>query len=118
MQDEHREFDCQRFEQEVFGVGRFPNSWDNRPGWNSWSDVREYFGIGFLKANEWKLRQGLMGEDLYGKLAGKIGEERLKSFFPKPVEKPKLSKEEQSIEDIATLMFGSAADVAKMRNRK
>ena len=107
-------FNKEKFENDVFGVGRYPDAWWQwRPGWQSWQDVRQYFGLYGTETREQDLEEGKMHEKLYESLSGKIGEARLKSYFA-PVER-KLTKEERELEDLATLLAGNVAEKSRIR---
>lgn len=112
-----KNFDEKRFRGDIFGVGAFPMSWDQKPGWTSWDDVKNYFGISSLKVDKWKLERGEMHPELKECLDRKFGKERIAKYFPAP-EKPKRSKEQQELDDMATLLFGSVAEVNALKNRR
>lgn len=118
LNKEFKDFDCKRFEEEVFQNNQpdpFHKRWQNI---RSWGDVRNHFGLSSLRCDEWQLRQGYMSAPLHEALERTLGKERLASYFPPEPERPKLSKEEQEMEDMATMLWGSVADVSAMRNRK
>ena len=117
LNKEFENFDCKRFEDEVFQNNKpdpFKQRWQ---GIRSWKDVREYYHLGSLRCDEWQLRQGFMSAPLHEALERTLGKERLASYFPQP-EKTQLNKEEQDVEDMVTLMFGTVNDVNAMRNRR
>lgn len=118
LNKEFENFDCKRFEEEVFATNR-PDPFNQRMrNIRSWADVREHYGLSSLRCNEWELRQGYMSAPLHEALEGTLGKERLASYFQKEPPKPKLSKEDQELEDMATLLWGSISDVNAMRNRR
>ena len=111
-------FDCQRFEEECFDsnsknpfVKRLQNIY-------SWRDVREYYGLGTLKCDENNLKQGFMSKTLHDCLVGTLGEERMASYFSDKPVRPKLTKEQQDINDLATLIIGSPREIQEMRSRR
>ncbi|MGM9687157.1 MAG: hypothetical protein ACI3YI_13190 [Bacteroidaceae bacterium] len=113
----YKDFDCSRFENEVFGVGFLNKSTrEPKPGWLSWQDVRSYFGLGVYPCNERELRQGYMSEKLHDALERKLGGDRLASYFP-AVQEKKEPKEDIDVYELATLMYGSVNDVNKIRDR-
>ena len=115
---EHEGFDEKSFAESVFGIDNYPKHIENhicerKPGWLNWDDVREYFGLGHLAVDPQALRDGFMSEKLYSALAHKIGKERLDKFFGKTA--PKLSKQDQELEDLATLLWGTVEEKSKIR---
>lgn len=114
---EFENFDCKRFEKEVF-ENNTPDHFGHRlMNIRSWRDVREHYGLSSLRCDEWQLRQGYMSAPLHEALERTLGKERLASYFPSEPVKPKLSKEEQELEDMATMLWGTVAEVNAMRNR-
>lgn len=115
---EHEGFDEKSFSESVFGIDYYPKHIQNhlcepKPGWLNWNDVREYFGLGHLAVDPQALHDGFMSERLYSALAHKIGKERLDKFFGKTA--PKLSKQEQELDDLATLLWGTVKEKSKIR---
>lgn len=113
---EFTHFDCKRFEDEVFANNKPDNFGHRLMNIRSWRDVRDYFGLSALRCDEWQLRQGYMSAPLHEALERTIGKERLASYFPSPA-KPKLSKEEQELEDMAVMLYGTVAEVNALRSR-
>ena len=114
---EHEGFDEKSFAESVFGIDNYPKHIENhicerKPGWLNWDDVREYFGLGHLAVDPQALRDGFMSEKLYSALAHKMGKERLDKFFGKTA---KLSKQDQELEDLATLLWGTVEEKSKIR---
>ena len=121
---EHEGFQDARFQRDVFGLDFYPENVQNhvcerKPGWLSWGDVREYFGLGSLAVDPYALRDGFMSAKLYDALAGKIGKERLDKFFTDG-EAPtrKTERSEQEIDDLATLLVGTTEEISRMRARR
>ena len=114
---EFKDFDCFRFEDEMFANNQ-PDPFGRRlRGIYSWQDVRDHYGLSALRCDEWQLRQGYMSAPLHEALERTLGKERLASYFPSEPAKPKLTKEQQELEDMATLLFGSVSEIEAMKNR-
>ena len=114
LHEEHSNFDCERFEQEVFNNGtKDPFHQRLRDIW-SWHDVPEYFGLSPMLVEERALKDGFMSQKLYEAFEHKLGKERLDGYF---VEKPapKKTKEQQEEEDLITMMFGNVNDYSRLR---
>lgn len=114
---EFSHFDCKRFESEVFENNSRDLNGTRMKNIRTWDDVRNHFGLSSLRCDKWLLRQGFMSAPLHEALERAIGKERLEEYFPQEPPKPKLSKEEQELEDMAVLLFGSVAENNSMRNR-
>ena len=111
---EYPNFDCQRFEDEVFSNGTKDPFHQRLRDIRSWRDCQEYFGLSPLQCDEHQLREGFMSAKLHNALEAKIGKERLEGYF---VEKPapKKTKEQQEEEDLITMMFGNVNDYSRLR---
>lgn len=104
-------FDCKRFEEERFGIGR------GRIGFLDWKDVAYYYGISPTSHTDvHHLKNGDMSLTLYECLCRTYGQEAVDDYFPKEVP-PKPSKEEREIRDLCTLMCGSVSEVSAMRKK-
>lgn len=75
----------------------------------SFRDLREYTGLSGMRCDENLLREGFMSKDLHDFLEEKLGKERLATYFSDG-SKPKLSKADQELEDLATLLWGTVRD--------
>ena len=75
----------------------------------SYRDLREYFGLGSGQCDEAVLKEGFMSQKLHDCLEQKLGKERLDKYFSDGT-RPKLSKEDQEIEDLAVLLGGSVRE--------
>ena len=120
---EHEGFREKDFVRDVFGIDYFPREIENhvaerKPGWLDWRDVQEYFGLGSMAVDPYVLREGFMSERLYTALAGKIGKERLDKFFGESKSPKNISKDEQDVNDLAILLWGTPAEINKMRSRR
>ena len=80
----------------------------------SYRDLREYFGLGSGQCDEATLRDGFMSQKLHDCLEQKLGKERLAQYFGDGT-RPILSKEDQEIEDLATLLWGTPRDKSKIQ---
>lgn len=114
---EFQHFECKRFEEELFENNTRDLGGTRMKNIRSWDDIRNHFGLSALRCDKWLLRQGYMSQPLHEALERTLGKERLASYFPKELPKPKLSKEDQELEDMATLLWGPVCDVNAMRNR-
>ncbi len=120
LHEEHPNFDCERFEQEVFNVGGKDPFHQRLTDIRSWHDVPGYFGLSPMHVEERALKDGFMSAKLYEAFANKLGKERLDGYFGIKA-KPKLSKAEQELDDLATLLAGSVRDknrISVIRLRK
>lgn len=120
---EHSGFQEETFVNDVFGIDHYPKHVANylcesKPGWLSWSDVREYFGLGSLAVNPQYLREGYMSDKLYKALSHKIGQERLDRYFGGNVSASKVSQEEKDCNDLAVLLCGTPQQINEMRSRR
>lgn len=106
---EYPNFDCERFEKEIFNDGTKDPFHQRLRDIRSWHDVPEYFGLSPMQVEERALRDGFMSAKLYEAFAHKLGKERLDGYFGVKA-KPKLSKEEQELDDLATLLAGRVSD--------
>ena len=114
---EYPHFDYERFESEVFDNNR-PDPYGKRMRQiRSWGDVREHFGLSALRCDEWQLRQGYMSSPLHDALERTLGAERLASYFTAEPSQPQLTPEQQELKDLATLLWGSVAEVNRLKNR-
>lgn len=87
LNKEFSNFDCERFEKEVFANNK-PDPFHQRlQGIHSWDDIRDYYGLGALRCDKWLLKQGYMSAPLHEALERTLGKERLASYFPQGVEK-------------------------------
>lgn len=117
---EYPNFDCERFEKEIFNDGTKDPFHQRLRDIRSWHDVPEYFGLSPMQVEERALRDGFMSAKLYEAFAHKLGKERLDGYFGVKA-KQKLSKEEQEIDDLATLLTGRVSDknrISVVRLRK
>ena len=114
LHEEHPNFDCERFEKEVFNDGSKDPFHERLRDIRSWRDVPGFFGLSRLDVEERALKDGFMSQRLYEALEHKIGKERLDGYFQ---EKPKAkkSKEQQEEDDLITMMFGSVEDYNRLR---
>ena len=103
---EYPNFDCERFEKEVFNNGDKDPFHQRLADIRCWRDCQEYFGLAPVHVEERALKDGFMSQKLYEAFEHKIGKERLDGYFGIKA-KPKLSKEEQELDDLATLLAGS-----------
>lgn len=62
-----------------------------------------------MHVEERALKDGFMSSKLYEALGHKLGRARLDGYFGIKA-KPKLSKEEQELDDLATLLAGTVRD--------
>lgn len=106
---EYPNFDHDRFVREVFNDGTKDPFHQRLTDIRCWRDCQEYFGLSPMLVEERALRDGFMSAKLYEALAHKLGQERLDGYFGIKA-KPKLSKEEQELDDLATLLAGSVRD--------
>lgn len=98
-----------KFADEIFENNR-PDPFHKRMmNIRSFRDLREYYGIGARECDESLLREGFMSQKLHDCLEQKLGKERLAQYFGDGTP-PKLSKEDQEIEDLAVLLGGSVRD--------
>ena len=117
---EYPNFDCERFEREIFNDGSKDPFHQRLTDIRSWHDVPGYFGLSPLQVEERALKDGFMSQKLYEAFELKLGKERLNGYFGVKA-KPKLSKEEQELDDLATLLAGSVRDknrISVIRLRK
>lgn len=114
LNEEHPNFECGRFEAEVFNDGSRDPFGQRLTDIRSWRDVPVYFGISPMYVEERALKDGYMSHKLYEALEHKLGKERLDSYF---VEKPKQKKshEQQEEDDLITMMFGTVNDCSRLR---
>lgn len=111
---EYPNFDCRRFEDDVF-QNNTPDPFHTRMrNIRTWRDVREYFGISPMHCDEHLLREGVMSAKLHEALENKLGAERLAGYFSDGSQ-PKKSKEQQEQDDLVTMMFGSVAEYNRLR---
>lgn len=102
-------FMAEKFADEVFENNR-PDPFGQRMmNIRSYRDLREYFGLGSGQCDEAALKEGFMSQKLHDCLEQKLGKERLATYFGDGT-RPKLSKEDQEIEDLAVLLGGSVRD--------
>lgn len=106
---EYPNFDHDRFVREVFNDGSKDPFHQRLRDIRSWHDVPEYFGLSPMQVEERALRDGFMSQKLYEAFEHKLGKEQLDGYFGIKA-KPKLSKEEQELDDLATLLAGSVRD--------
>ena len=111
---EHPNFDCERFEEEVFANDRKDPFHQRLANIRTWGDVREYFGLSAMQCDEHVLREGMMSQKLYEALSAKIGKDRLDGYFGDG-SSPKKTKEQQEEDDLFTMMFGSVNDYSRLR---
>lgn len=98
-----------KFADEMFENNR-PDPFHQRmANIRSYRDLREYFGLGSGQCNETTLKEGFMSQKLHACLEQKLGKEKLDSYFGDGTP-PKLSKEDQEIEDLAVLLGGSVRE--------
>ena len=120
LHKEYPNFDSERFVKEVFNNGEKDPFHRRLPDIRQWRDCQEYFGLAPVHVDERALKDGFMSAKLYEAFAHKLGKERLDSYFGfKP--KPQLSKAEQELEDLATLLAGTVRDkdrISVIRLRK
>lgn len=117
---EYPNFDCERFEREIFNDGSKDPFHQRLTDIRSWHDVPGYFGLSPLQVEERALKDGFMSQKLYEAFEHKLGKERLDGYFGVKA-KPKLSKEEQELDDLATLLAGNVRDknrISVIRLRK
>ena len=120
LHTEYPNFDCKRFEEEVFNIGEKDPFHKRISDIRSWRDVSAYFGLSPMQVDEQALKDGFMSQKLYEAFEHKLGKERLDSYFGVKT-KPKLSKEEQELDDLATLLAGNVRDknrISVIRLRK
>ena len=105
MFNEKTGFNCNRFIDERFGVGR------GRMGWITWRDVQRYYGGG---CNQRELEKGNMSQSLYRSLCRTFGQQQMDEYFRADAQKPQpkpLSKEEREVEELADLIvFGKVGN--------
>lgn len=106
---EYPNFDCERFEKEIFNDGSKDPFHQRLRDIRSWHDVPGYFGLSPMQVEERALKDGFMSQKLYEAFEHKLGKERLDGYFGVKA-KPKLSKEEQELDDLATLLAGRVSD--------
>lgn len=109
FQMEYPNFDCERFEKEIFNDGSKDPFHQRLRDIRSWHDVPGYFGLSPMQVEERALKDGFMSQKLYEAFEHKLGKERLDGYFGVKA-KPKLSKEEQELADLATLLAGRVSD--------
>ena len=111
---EYPNFDCERFEKEVFNNGDKDPFHQRLADIRCWRDCQEYFGLAPVHVEERALKDGFMSQKLYEAFEHKIGKERLDGYF---VEKPKQKKshEQQQEDDLITMMFGTVNDYSRLR---
>lgn len=117
MNKEFSNFECKKFEAEMFENNSPDLTGTRMKNIRSWDDVRNHFGLSALRCDKWQLRQGYMSAPLHDALERAIGKERLSEYFSQEPRKPKLSQEEQELEDMATMLWGTVAEVNAMRHR-
>lgn len=110
-------FDCKRFEDEVFENNRRDPYGQRMQNIRSWADIRQHYGLSTLRCDEWLLRQGYMSAPLHECLERTLGKERLASYFPTEVGKQKTGEKDE-IEELATLLFGTVRENSEIRNRR
>jgi hypothetical protein len=114
LHEEHPNFDCERFEKEIFNDGSKDPFHQRLRDIRSWNDVPGYFGLSPMHVEERALKDGFMSQKLYEAFEHKLGRERLDGYFvEKP--KPKKSKEQQEEDDLITMMFGTVNDCSRLR---
>lgn len=111
---EFQNFDCRRFEDEVFENNSHDPFRQRLANIRSWRDIREYFGLSPMHCDEHQLREGFMSKKLHEALENKLGAERLAAYFGDGSE-PKKSKEQQQEDDLVTMMFGAVNDYSRLR---
>lgn len=111
---EHPNFDCSRFEQEIFNDGTKDPFHLRLRDIRSWRDCQEYFGLSPLQCDEHALRDGFMSQKLYEAFGHKLGKERLDGYFTEK-SAPKKTKEQQEQDDLLTMMFGNVNDYSRLR---
>ena len=117
--DEIKGFDYKRFQKDHFGIGTYEkkvNKLRIKPGFLSWRDVASYFGMS-PTVNEMYIRRGSMSKSMYECLSHLYGKETIDGYLPKPDAPRKPTREEQEIDDLSTLMFGTVKDVNAIRNK-
>lgn len=117
---EYPNFDCERFEKEIFNDGSKDPFHQRLTDIRCWRDCQEYFGLAPVHVEERALKDGFMSQKLYEAFEHKLGKERLDGYFGIKA-KPKLSKAEQELDDLATLLAGSVRDknrISVIRLRK
>lgn len=110
---EYPNFDCERFEKEIFNDGSKDPFHQRLRDIRSWHDVPGYFGLSPMHVEERALKDGFMSQKLYEAFEHKLGKERLDGYFGIKA-KPKLSKAEQELDDLATLLAGSVRDKSRI----
>ena len=110
---EYPNFDNERFVKEVFNDGSRDPFNQRLADIRSWRDVPSYFGLSPMQVDEAALKDGFMSAKLYDVLAEKLGKERLDSYFGMQP-KAKLTKAEQELDDLATLLVGNVRDTNRI----
>lgn len=113
LHKEFPNFDCERFQNEVFANGEKDPFHQRLRDIRSWQDVREYFGLAPMQVDERALKDGYMSAKLHEALEHKLGKERLDGYFGVKA-KPKLSKQEQELQDLAILLAGNVRDKSRI----
>ena len=83
----------------------------------SWEDVRYEGGFSRYQCNPQLLREGYMSQVVHDFLEKKLGKERLGKYFG-PAPKPKQSKSDEELEELAIRLFGSVSEVNALNARK
>ena len=107
-------FLADKFADEVFENNQKDPFHQRMRNIRSYRDLREYFGLGSGQCDEATLREGFMSQKLHDCLEQKLGKERLATYFGDGT-RPKLSKEDQEIEDLATLLWGTSRDKSRIQ---
>ena len=110
---EYPNFDCERFEKEVFNNGEKDPFHRRLTDIRQWRDCQEYFGLAPVHVDERALREGSMSAKLHEALEQKLGKERLDGYFV-PRKAPKKSKEQQEEDDLITMMFGTVNEYSRL----
>lgn len=113
---EYPNFLAEKFEKEVFENNEKDPFGKRLMNIRSFRDLREYTGLSGLRCDETLLRQGFMSKDLHEVLERKLGKERLATYFGDGQPR-RLSKEDEEIETLATLLWGNAKEVSRLNLR-
>lgn len=107
-------FLCEKFADEVFENNEKDPFHKRLMNIRSFRDLKEYTGLTGLRCDENLLKEGFMSKDLHEWLEKKLGKERLATYFGDG-SRPKLSKQDQELEDLATMLWGTVKEKNKIR---